>query len=277
MGQLFNTFIDQWPVILTSIGLRLAGALALFYVGRWGAQVIQQTVRKLMQKARIEVSLISFVSNLVYYGVIAFIALAIMKLLGIDTTSLVAILGAAGIAVGLALQGSLSNFSAGLLIVIFHPFRVGDWIEGAGVSGIVEEIQLFTTLVRTSDNRLVIIPNGKLTNDNVINYSSNGILRVDLVISIDYEDNLQQVKKVIAEVLAADSEILQDPTPSINVLELAENYIRLAVRPWTESCNYWSVYFNTHEQLVERFRLEGITIPSPKQEVHIHSTPFAPS
>ena len=120
MGQLFNTFIDQWPVILTSIGLRLAGALALFYVGRWGAQVIQQTVRKLMQKARIEVSLISFVSNLVYYGVIAFIALAIMKLLGIDTTSLVAILGAAGIAVGLALQGSLSNFSAGLLIVIFH-------------------------------------------------------------------------------------------------------------------------------------------------------------
>ncbi|NJM78212.1 MAG: mechanosensitive ion channel, partial [Acaryochloridaceae cyanobacterium RU_4_10] len=178
MGNLFKTFIDQWPVILTSVGLRLGGALALFFIGRWGATIIQQTVRQLMKKARIEASLVSFVSNLAYYGAIAFVALAIMKLLGIDTTSLVAILGAAGIAVGLALQGSLSNFSAGLLIVIFHPFRVGDWIEGAGVSGIVEEIQLFTTLVRTSDNRLVIIPNGKLTNDNVINYSSNGILRV---------------------------------------------------------------------------------------------------
>jgi small conductance mechanosensitive channel len=274
-GTAFNTFLLQGQTILATIGLRIVGVLALFFIGRWGAKFIQQSVRQVMTKARMDASLISFSSNFAHYGAIAFITLAIMGMLGIETTSLVAILGAASVAIGLALQGSLSNFAAGLLLVIFHPFRVGDWIEGAGVSGIVEEIQLFTTFVRTLDNRLVIIPNGKLTNDNIINYSIKGTLRVDMVIGIDYDENIQKVKKIISDVLASDSRILKHPAPDIGVLELAENYMRLAIRPWTESRHYWQVYFTTHEQLVERFQVEGITIPTPKQEVHIHSVPVA--
>jgi small conductance mechanosensitive channel len=277
MNNLSFDQLQNWQAygqtILTTFGLRLVGAIALFFVGRWAASILQKTTRKLLIKANTEFSLVSFVSNCAYYGTIAFTVLAIMGLLGIETTSLVAILGAASVAVGLALQGSLSNFAAGLLLVIFYPFRVGDWIDGASVSGIVEEIQLFTTHVRTPDNRLVIIPNGKLTNDNVTNYSVNGMLRVDMVVGVDYEENLQRVKKLIAEVLAADPHILNDPKPTIGVLDLGENDIRLAVQPWTSPENFWTVRYQTCEHLVERFRQEGIQTPSNKPEVHIHSFP----
>jgi small conductance mechanosensitive channel len=269
-----NQFLLQGQSILTTFGFRFAMAAVLFFIGRWSALLLQKTVRQLMIKTRMEASLISFVSNFTYYGAIAFIILAILGTLGIETTSLVAILGATSVAIGLALQGSLSNFAAGLLLVIFHPFRVGDWIEGASVSGIVEEIQLFTTHVRTFDNRLVIIPNGKLTNDNVTNYSSKGILRVDMVVVVDYEENLQQVKKIIAEELVMDPNILKDPSPTIGVLELGDNYIRVAVQPWTKPSHYWAVHFYTYERIVDRFRKEGILVPSNKQEVHIHSTPI---
>jgi small conductance mechanosensitive channel len=272
---LFNSYWLQWQSILTTLGLRVVGAIALFLIGRWGAALLQRTIRQLMTRTHMDASLISFSTNFTYYGAISVITLAIMGALGIETTSLVAMLGAASVAVGLALQGSLSNFAAGLLIVIFHPFRVGDWIEGANIRGIVEEIQLFTTHVRTADNRLVIIPNGKLTNDNVINFSTKGILRVDMVIGIDYEVNLQQVKKIIAEVLASDSRILKDPIPTIGVIELAETSIRLAVQPWTESRNYWQVQFKTYERLVEQFRKEGINLPLAKQDVLIHPIPLA--
>jgi small conductance mechanosensitive channel len=272
-GPSFYASLIQWQPIIASMGLRLAGAIVLFYVGRWGAKHIQRAVRQVMTKSHMDASLTSFASHFVYYGAIALIALTIMGLLGIETTSLVAMLGAASIAIGLALQGSLSNFAAGILLIIFHPFRVGDLIEGAGVVGIVEEIQLFTTFVLTDDNRLVIIPNAKLINDNIVNRSVKGCLRVDLSVGIDYEDNLQHVKTIIAEVLSADSRILEDPMPQIGVLELAENYIRLAIRPWVESRNYWPVYFHVYERLVERFREEGITVPSSKQDVHIHGIP----
>ncbi len=250
-----------------TVGLRIAGAIALFVVGRWMTLILQRTIRQIMTQIHMDASLISFATHFTYYGAIAVLSLAIMGALGIETTSLVAVLGAASVAVGLALQGSLSNFAAGLLIIIFHPFRVGEWIEGANVCGIVEEIQLFTTHVRTADNRLVIIPNGKLTNDNVINFSAKGILRVDMVIGVDYEENLQRVKKIISEVLASDSRILKEPIPTIGVIELADNSIRLAVQPWTESRNYWLVQFKTYERLVEQFRKEGINLPFAKQEV----------
>lgn len=272
-GPSFYASISQWQPIIASIGLRLVGAIVLFYVGRWGAKHIQRMIRQVMAKAHMDASLTSFASHFFYYGAIALIALTIMGLLGIETTSLVAMLGAASIAIGLALQGSLSNFAAGILLIIFHPFRVGDLIEGAGVVGIVEEIQLFTTFVLTDDNRLVIIPNAKLINDNIVNRSVKGCLRIDMSVGIDYEDNLQRVKTIIAEVLSSDSRILEDPMPQIGVLELAENYIRLAIRPWVESRNYWPVYFHVYERLVERFREEGITVPSNKTDVHIHGIP----
>jgi small conductance mechanosensitive channel len=266
-----NTLLVGWQSNITTLGVKLFSVVALFFVGRWGAKQLQQIVRKIMTKARMDASLISFASQFTYYGILFLIALSIMGQLGIETTSLIAMLGAAGVAIGLALQGSLSNFSAGLLLIIFHPFRVGDLIEGAGITGIVEEIQLFSTSVLTEDNRLVIIPNSKLVNDTIINHSSKGTLRVDMVIGISYEENLQRVKKVISEILASDPRVLQTPVPEIGVLELSENYLRLGVRPWTNSRNYWAVHFHTHEQLVERFRKEGICMPSSKQDVHIHS------
>ncbi|WP_404788620.1 mechanosensitive ion channel family protein [Altericista sp. CCNU0014] len=272
-GTAFSASLAQFQPEIAAIALRLLGAIALFYGGRWCATQIQRVIRQIMTKARMDASLISFSSHFSYYGVIALVALTIMGLLGIETTSLVAMLGAASIAIGLALQGSLSNFAAGILLIIFHPFRVGDLIEGAGVTGIVEEIQLFTTFVLTDDNRLVVIPNSKLINDNIVNRSAKGCLRVDLVVGIDYEDNLQDVKSIISDVLSADARILKDPKPEIGVLELAENYIRLAIRPWTESRNYWPVYFHVYERLVERFREEGVTVPSTKQDVHIHGIP----
>jgi small conductance mechanosensitive channel len=268
---LLNSYWIQWQSVLMTIGLRIAGAIALFVIGRWITVFLQRTIRQIMTRTHMDASLISFATHFTYYGAIAVLSLAIMGALGIETTSLVAVLGAASVAVGLALQGSLSNFAAGLLIVIFHPFRVGDWIEGANICGIVEEIQLFTTHVRTADNKLVIVPNGKLTNDNVINFSTKGSLRVDMVVGIDYDDNLQQVKKIIADVLASDARILKDPKPTIGVIELGDNSIRLAVQPWTESRNYWLVQFRTYERLVEEFRKEGINLPSAKQEVLIQS------
>jgi small conductance mechanosensitive channel len=269
--SLLNSYWIQWQSVLITIGLRIAGAIALFVIGRWITVFLQRTIRQLMTRTHMDASLISFATHFTYYGAIAVLSLAIMGALGIETTSLVAVLGAASVAVGLALQGSLSNFAAGLLIVIFHPFRVGDWIEGASICGIVEEIQLFTTHVRTADNKLVIVPNGKLTNDNVINFSTKGSLRVDMVVGIDYDDNLQQVKRIISDVLASDTRILKEPKPTIGVIELGNKSIRLAVQPWTESRNYWLVQFRTYERLVEEFRKEGINLPSAKQEVLVQS------
>jgi small conductance mechanosensitive channel len=270
MNEALNKLLLQWQPTIATIGFKLVSVVMLFFVGRWGAKQLQQIVRKILTKARMDASLISFASQFTYYGILFLIALSIMGQLGIETTSLIAMLGAAGVAIGLALQGSLSNFSAGLLLIVFHPFRVGDLIEGAGVIGIVEEIQLFSTSVIAEDNKLVIIPNSKLVNDTIINHSSKGTLRVDMVIGISYEENLQRVKKVISEILASDPRVLQNPVPEIGVLELSENFLRLGVRPWTNSRNYWAVHFRTHEQLIERFRKEGISMPTTKQDVHIH-------
>jgi small conductance mechanosensitive channel len=272
MNEALNKLLLQWQPTIATIGFKLISVAMLFFVGRWGAKQLQQVVRKVLTKARMDASLISFASQFTYYGILFLIALSIMGQLGIETTSLIAMLGAAGVAIGLALQGSLSNFSAGLLLIVFHPFRVGDLIAGAGVIGIVEEIQLFSTSVLAGDNRLVIIPNSKLVNDTIINHSSKGTLRVDMVIGISYEENLQRVKKVISEILASDPRVLQNPVPEIGVLELSENCLRLGVRPWTNSRNYWAVHFRTHEQLVERFQKEGMGMPTAKQDVNIHST-----
>jgi small conductance mechanosensitive channel len=273
MNEELNKLLLKWQpnVNIGDIGLKLVSVLLLLFVGRWGAKQLQKIVRKIMTKARMDASLISFASQFTYYGILFLVTLTIMGQLGVETTSLIAMLGAAGFAIGLALQGSLSNFSAGLLLIIFHPFRVGDLIGGAGVVGIVEEIQLFSTSVLSGDNKLVIIPNSKLVNDTIINHSSKGTLRVDMVIGIRYEENLQRVKKVISEILASDPRVLREPVPEIGVLELSDTCLRLGVRPWTNSRNYWAVHFRTHEQLVERFRQEGIGMPMANQNVPIPS------
>ncbi len=260
----------QMQALVLEFGLRLIAAIAIFAIGRWLAKQLRRLIKRLMNRTPLNPNLISFTSNFAEYGITAFVILAALGQLGIETTSLVAILGAAGLAVGLALQGSLSNFAAGLLIVFFHPFRVGDWIEGGGESGFVEDIQLFTTMMRRLDNKTVIIPNNSLTANNIVNYSTKGVLRVDLVVGVAYHEDIDRVKQVITAALAQDERILQDPPPMIGVLELADSSVNFAVRPWTRTEHYWPVYFTAYENIKKKLDAEGISIPFPQRDVYLY-------
>ena len=273
LGQISSNQANQILLPLRNLsvefGVRFLIAIVVLIVGRWVADTVKRLVKQAMVRTNIEPTLTSFACNILYYATLSFFVLAALGRLGIETTSLIAILGAAGLAVGLALQGSLSNFAAGILIILFHPFRSGDWVEVAGVSGIVEEIQIFTTVLRTWDNRTVIVPNSKLTNDNIINYSAKGILRVDLVIGVAYEENLANVKRFVQEVLTGYAHVLSDPKPTVGVLELADSSVNLAVRPWVRTEHYWDVYFGVQEALKTRFDEVGISIPFPQRDVHL--------
>jgi len=181
----------------------------------------------------------------------------------------VAVLGAAGLAVGLALQGSLSNFAAGVLMIIFKPFKVGDFVEAGGTAGVVVDINIFTTIMKTGDNKKIIIPNGKINSDNITNFSANDTRRVDLVAGVSYGDDLDKVKTVLKEILAADERVLKDPEPTIGVLELADSSVNFAVRPWVKTADYWPTLFAVQEEIKKRFDKEGISIPFPQQDVHM--------
>ena len=196
--------------------------------------------------------------------------LAAVGQLGVQTTSFIAVLGAAGFAVGLALQGSLGNFASGVLIMIFRPFKSGDFVEAGGTMGIVEAIQIFTTTLRTGDNKTIIVPNGQITSGTITNYSAKDTRRVDLVIGVSYGDDLDKVRRVIEEVIAAEGRVLSEPEPTIGVLELADSSVNFAVRPWVKSSDYWPVYFGLMESFKKRFDQEGISIPFPQQDVYLH-------
>ena len=251
-------------------GLRMITAVLIFVVGRWVARLARNVIEKMMERSNVDVTLVPFVGNLIYISLLTFVILAALAQLGIQTTSFIAVIGAAGLAVGLALQGSLANFAAGVLMLIFRPFRVGDFIEGAGVSGVVEEIHIFTTQLRTLDNKTIIIPNAKITGDNITNYTKKEKRRVDLVVGVSYGDDIEKVKRVIWNVLDGDARVLKDPAPTVAVLELGESSVNFAVRPWVNTADYWNVYFDTTENLKKRFDAEGIHIPFPQRDVHIH-------
>jgi small conductance mechanosensitive channel len=256
--------------LLSTVALRVLGAVAIFLIGRWIAKAVRGGVRKLLLKRKVDETLVLFVSNVLFVLVMTFVILAVLQVLAIPTTSAVAVIGAAGLAVGFALQGSLANLAAGILMIVFRPFRVGDFIEAAGVKGVVEEIDMFTTKLRTVDNKSIIVPNGKVTGDNIVNYSAKETRRVDLVIGVSYAEDLDKVRGVIKRVLSEDGRILQEPAPTIGVLELADSSVNFAVRPWVSTADYWDVYFDTLEKLKKRFDSEGITIPFPQRDVHIY-------
>ena len=264
-----NNYLVVIQDLITRFGLNLLAAIVIFFIGQWIAAFVRRLVRRLMSKANIDSTLTSFVGNLAYYGVVAFAVIAALNRLGVQTASLIAILGAAGLAVGLALQGSLANFAAGVLIIIFRPFNVGDLIEAADILGEVLEMQLFTTTLATLDNKQVIVPNSSLTGGNIINYTVRGKLRVDTVIGVAYEADIDQVRQVISEVLECDPLVLKDPSPTIAVMELGDSSVNFAVRPWTKPENYWSVYFNIHENVKKRLDAAGISIPFPQRDVHL--------
>jgi small conductance mechanosensitive channel len=262
--------IEKGRELIAAFGLNIVAALVIFIIGKWAAALLRNFSVKLMTKSKVDATLVTFLGHVIYIALLTFVILAALGQLGIQTTSFIAVIGAAGLAVGLALQGSLSNFAAGVLMIIFRPFKVGDVIEGAGVLGTVEEIQIFTTMLKTPDNKRVIVPNAKLTADNITNFTAKPVRRVDLVFGVSYADDIDKVKEVIADVLKQDGRILDDPPPTIGLLQMADSSVNFAVRPWTSTADYWNVYFNINELMKKRFDQEGISIPFPQRDVHIY-------
>ncbi len=258
--------LQEW---LTLYGLRVVAAVVILIVGRWIAKALKKLTESVMRKKEVEPTVVSFVANLVYIALLVFVVIAAINQVGVQTTSFIAVIGAAGLAIGLALQGSLANFAAGFLLILFRPFKVGDYIEGAGVAGSVEEIQVFVTKLKTPDNKEVIIPNAKLTGDNIINYSAKETRRIDLVFGVAYDADLLRVRKIIEEMLSKDTRVLKDPAPTIGVLELADSNVNFAVRPWVKTGDYWDVYFALTEDVKKRFDAEGVGIPFPQRDVHL--------
>ncbi len=256
--------------LITQFGFKLIIAIVILVVGRFIARMIQKLMRRMMVRAEVDETIISFTGNLTYFALLAIVIIAAMSQVGIQTTSFIAVLGAAGLAIGLALQGSLSNFASGVMIIIFRPFKLGDYVEAGGTSGTVENIHIFNTTLNTPDNKVIIIPNSNVTSGNITNYSAKDTRRVDMIAGCGYNDNLDQVKKVLAEILENDERILKDPAYTIAVMELADSSVNFAVRPWVKSQDYWNVKFDVTETIKKRFDQEGINIPFPQQDVHIY-------
>lgn len=256
---------------LTLYGLKALAAIAIFVIGRWIAMILRNILRRVMRKSHLEETLISFVCSLCYNTLIVFIIVAALGQLGVQTASFVAVLGAAGLAVGLALQGSLSNFAAGLLMVIFKPFKVDDYIEAAGgIGGIVEGIGIFSTELHSFDGKKIIVPNSKITSDVITNFSAKPQRRLNVIASVSYGDDLDKVRKVLERIIQQDSRVLAEPAPAIVVAELGSSSINFAVRPWVKTEDYWDVLFALNEKIKKSFDAEGITIPFPQQDVHLY-------
>ncbi len=256
--------------LLTVYGLKVVAAIIIFIVGRWVAKAVSNFIKKLMTKSKSDGTLVSFVGNLSYVALLAFVIIAALNQLGIYTASFIAVLATAGLAVGLALQGSLSNFAAGVLMIIFKPFKDGDYIEGGGTAGTVEEIQIFTTQLKSPDNKTIILPNAKMLGDNITNYTVKGTRRVELVFGIGYDDDIDKARQVIEDIIAQDDRVMKDPAPEVVVAELANSSVNLKVRVWTTADDYWGFYFDTTETVKKQFDAEGISIPFPQRDIHIY-------
>jgi small conductance mechanosensitive channel len=258
---------DSIMPLLTNIAI----AAAILFGGIWLAKRIKKYIAAIMEKREVDALLASFTSNIAYVALVAFVVIAALGQLGIQTTSFVAIIGAAGLAIGLSLQGSLSNFASGVMIIAFRPFKVGDFIEAGGVSGVVEGIQIFSTQMRTGDNKAIIVPNSNITGSNITNYSAKDTRRVDLVFGIGYEDDIKKAKEILMELATSDERVLKDPEPVVAVSELADSSVNFVVRPWVKTADYWGVYFDLTEAVKLRFDKEGISIPYPQQDVYMHT------
>lgn len=258
-------WIDKGIEFVTEYGPKILGAILIYIIGSWIIKRILKLVKKVMNKSNYDESLQRFLLNLISWALKILLILAVIGKLGVETTSFAAILAAAGLAVGLALQGSLSNFAGGVLIMIFKPYRIGDLIEAQGVLGAVKEIEIFTTKLITPENKLAIVPNGAMANGNIVNYTAEGKIRVDTVIGVAYEEDIKKTKEVLMNVLTSQQKVLKDPAPSVNVLELADSSVNFAVRPFCKPEDYWDVYFATYEGCKLALDEAGIEIPYPHE------------
>lgn len=261
---------DKGMDIGIDFAIKAATALAIFLIGKFVIRLVVRALGKLMEKQEVDKTLETFICNLVRTTLMVVVVIAAIGAIGVETTSFIAIFGAAGLAVGLALQGSLSNFASGVLIVLFRPYRVGDFVEAAGIAGSVEEVQILTTVLKTGDNKQIIVPNSQIMDSIITNYSANDTRRVDMVVGVSYDDDLDKVRKTLQELIAAEDRILDEPAPTIAVSALADSSVNFVVRPWVNSPDYWGVTFDLTEAIKKRFDKEGISFPFPQQDVHLY-------
>jgi small conductance mechanosensitive channel len=257
--------------LVSEWGLSVIGAIAVLIVGRWAAGMIRRGVVKALEKGSVDAALVPFLSSAAYYVVIAVVVIAVLGLFGIETTSLIAVLGAAGLAVGLALQGTLSNFAAGTMLLIFRPFRPGEFVEVAGEAGAVQEISIFTTTLNTPDNIRVTIPNSAVYGAVIKNYAANGTRRVDMVMGVSYTDDIGLAMDTITRVVKNDKRVLADPDLTVAVAELADSSVNIVVRPWCNAADYWGLKFDLTRELKQELEAAGCSIPFPQRDVHVIS------
>jgi len=267
----------EWEIVLEKIqtflvtyGPGFIGAILILIIGKWVAGIVARLTEKLMLKSKVEKTLASFTRNIVNAALLVFVVIAALNKLGMQTTSFIAVIGAAGLAIGLALQGSLSNFAAGVMLIIFKPFKVGDFIIAGGTMGSVVEIGIFTTTLNAPDNRKEIVPNSKVTGDNITNFSDIKNRRIDLVFGISYNDDMKKAKDILMKVVTSDPRVLKDPKPVVAVSELGDSSGNLVCRPWVKPTDYWDVYFATVENGKAELEKAGITIPFPQRDVHLY-------
>jgi len=262
ISEFVSTYVIPWSI-------NIFFSIAIFIVGRWVVKIIANLVKKALTKAKMDVILVNFVTSIISTVLLLFVIIAALNQLGVNTTSLIALLGAAGLAIGLALQGSLQNFASGVMLIVFRPFKNGDFVEAAGTSGVVEKISIFTTVMRTPDNREIIIPNGSIYSGTITNYSARSTRRVDMVFGIGYGDDIKKTKEVLNALIEADDRILKDPEPQVAVGELGDSSVNFIVRPWVNSADYWPVKLDFTENVKLAFDENGISIPFPQMDVHL--------
>ncbi len=261
--------VEELSALAMTYGLKLIMAIVVYIIGKWLANLIASSLEKGMAAKNVDSTVARFTRNIVYYALFAMVIVAALGQLGVQTASFVAIVGAAGLAIGFALQGSLANFAAGVLLILFRPFKAGDFIEAGGASGVVKEISIFSTILTTGDNKMVVIANNAVMGGNITNYSAMPTRRVDMVVGVGYGADLALVKKTLQELVDADERVLKDPAATIAVSELADSSVNLVFRPWVNSADYWGVFFDMNERIKLRFDELGIEIPFPQMDVHL--------
>ena len=260
-----DQIMDQLPSLIITYGTQLVMAIVIFLIGKW----VAKAVVKGMNKKDVDRTISSFIGNLIYCGLFAFVIIAALGQLGIQTASFVAIIGAAGLAVGFALQGSLSNFASGVLLILFRPIRSGDFVEAAGEAAVVDQIGIFSTTMKTGDNKVIIVPNSNIMGGNITNYSLEATRRIDLVIGIGYDADIRKAKEVLEDIINKEERVLKEPGTIIGVAELADSSVNFVVRPWVNSGDYWPTKFALLETIKIRFDAENISIPFPQMDIHL--------
>lgn len=264
----FNSESLMWFVL--EFGPKLVSAVIVLIVGLWVVKILTRVSHKVMQKSNVDVSLRGFLGGIISVLLKIMVYITALSVLGIEMTSFIAILGAAGLAVGMALSGTLQNFAGGVMILLFKPFKVGDFIDAQGYSGVVKEIQIFRTVLTTPDNKTILIPNGPLSNGSLTNFSTQPTRRVDFTFGIGYGDSIEKAYEVLETIIAGDERILTDPEPFMALSELADSSVNIAVRVWVNAADYWGVFFRMNEEVYKTFEKEGLSIPFPQTDVHLY-------